>query len=145
LILIYYYYYYCYYYYHYYYHHHYSLPLLPLMIELEGPSRITPNDLAQSFTRVIGKPVRAVPVPRESWDALFRSQGMRNPEPRMRMLDGFNEGWIGFEGGGSKAIKGSTNAVDVMADLIANSQVLMSYNGDEDTRVSTSLIMTKTG
>ena len=93
------------------------------IVELEGPSRITPNDLAQSFTHVIGKPVRAVPVPRESWAALFRSQGMRNPEPRMRMLDGFNEGWIEFEGGRSKAIKGSTSAVDVIADLVANSQV----------------------
>jgi hypothetical protein len=36
-------------------------------------------------------------VPRESWETMFRSQGMKNPEPRMRMLDGFNEGWIEFE------------------------------------------------
>lgn len=93
------------------------------IVELEGPSRITPNDLAQYFASVIGKPVRAVPVPRESWAELFRTQGMRNPEPRMRMLDGFNEGWIEFEDGGSKAIKGSTNAVDVIADLVANAQV----------------------
>jgi NAD(P)H dehydrogenase (quinone) len=92
------------------------------IVELEGPSRITPNDLADSFARVIGKPVRAVPVPRESWAELFRSQGMRNPEPRMRMLDGFNEGWIEFEGDGSKAIKGSTTAIDVIADLVANIQ-----------------------
>ena len=44
------------------------------IVELEGPSRITPNDLAHYFARVIGKPVRAVPVPRESWAELFRSQ-----------------------------------------------------------------------
>ena len=93
------------------------------IVELEGPSRITPNELADSFACVIVKPVRAVPVPRESWAELFRSQGMRNPEPRMRMLDGFNEGWIEFEGGGSKAIKGSTNAIDVIADLIVSTQV----------------------
>jgi NAD(P)H dehydrogenase (quinone) len=92
------------------------------IVELEGPRRITPNDLADSFTRVIGKPVRAVPVPRESWTALFRSQGMKNPEPRMRMLDGFNEGWIEFEDGGNKAIKGSTNAVDVITALVTNIQ-----------------------
>lgn len=92
------------------------------IVELEGPRRITPNDLADSFARVIGKPVRAVSVPRESWAALFRSQGMRNPEPRMRMLDGFNEGWIEFEDGGSKTIKGSTTAIDVIADLVANTQ-----------------------
>ena len=92
------------------------------IVELEGPSRITPNDLADSFARVIGKPVRAVPVPRESWAELFRSQGMRNPEPRMRMLDDFNEGWIEFEDGGSKAIKGSTNALAVIAALVANTE-----------------------
>jgi NAD(P)H dehydrogenase (quinone) len=51
------------------------------IVELEGPSRVTPNDLADAFGRVIGKPVRAVPLPRESWDDLFRSQGMRNPGP----------------------------------------------------------------
>src|SRR5262249_8934202 len=73
------------------------------VVELEGPCRVTPNELAAAFASAIGKPVRAVPVPRESWDRLFRSQGMRNPGPRMRMLDGFNEGWIEFQDGGSHA------------------------------------------
>jgi len=66
--------------------------------------------------------VRAVPVPRESWDELFRSQGMTNPEPRIRMLDGFNEGWIEFQDRGSKAIKGRTNAAAVIAALVAGTQ-----------------------
>ena len=92
------------------------------VVELEGPCRVAPNDLADAFTRVIGKPVVAVPVPRESWDALFRSQGMRNPKPRMRMLDGFNEGWIEFRDGGSKAIKGRTNAITVIAGLVASTE-----------------------
>ena len=61
------------------------------VVELEGPSRVKPNDLADAFATVLGKPVRAVPVPRESWHELFTSQGMKNPVPRMRMLDGFNE------------------------------------------------------
>ena len=89
------------------------------VVELEGPCRVTPNDLADAFAGVIGTPVRAVPVPRESWDELFRSQGMSNPEPRMRMLDGFNESWIEFQDGGSKAIKGRTDAVAVIAALVA--------------------------
>jgi hypothetical protein len=38
----------------------------------------------------------------------------------MRMLDGFNEGWIEFEDGGSKAIKGSINAIDILAALVDN-------------------------
>jgi NAD(P)H dehydrogenase (quinone) len=92
------------------------------VVELEGPSRISPHDLADAFAQVIGKPVRAVPVPHESWDQLFRSQGMKHPEPRMRMLDGFNEGWIEFQDGGRKAIKGPTTAVAVVADLVATAR-----------------------
>jgi hypothetical protein len=38
--------------------------------------------------------------------ALFRSQGMTNPTPRIRMLDGFNEGWIEFENGEASSRKG---------------------------------------
>ncbi len=89
------------------------------VVELEGPSRVKPNDLADAFATVLGKPVRAVPVPRESWHELFTSQGMKNPVPRMRMLDGFNEGWIDFKNNGSKAIKGWTNPLDVIAAMIA--------------------------
>lgn len=89
------------------------------VVELEGPSRVSPHDLANAFAHVIGKPVRAVPVPRESWDQLFRSQGMKNPEPRMRMLDGFNGGWIEFQDGGRKAIKGHTTVDAIIADLVA--------------------------
>jgi hypothetical protein len=39
-------------------------------------------------------------------DTLFKSEGMKNSTPRMQMLDGFNEGWIDFEGGKSNSVKG---------------------------------------
>ncbi|MDB5828426.1 MAG: NmrA family transcriptional regulator, partial [Variovorax sp.] len=50
-------------------------------------------------------------------DALFRSQGMSNPTPRMRMLDGFNEGWIDFEHGPSATRKGTTTLDTVLRGL----------------------------
>jgi NAD(P)H dehydrogenase (quinone) len=87
--------------------------------ELEGPSRVSPDNLAAAFAGALGKPVRAVPVPRESWEQLFRSQGMKNPYPRIRMLDGFNENWITFGDQGSKTIKGSISARAVVAALVA--------------------------
>jgi NAD(P)H dehydrogenase (quinone) len=43
---------------------------------------------------------------------------MRNPIPRMQMLDGFNEGWIDFAGGGAHIRKGSTNIDQAVATLI---------------------------
>jgi NAD(P)H dehydrogenase (quinone) len=68
------------------------------VVELEGPDRVSPNDIAASFARLLNRSVRASVVPRNTWEELFRSQGMKNPTPRIRMLDGFNEGWIAFEG-----------------------------------------------
>jgi NAD(P)H dehydrogenase (quinone) len=99
------------------------------VVELEGPSRVSPDDLATAFTQALGRPVRAVPVARESWAALFRSQGMKNPEPRMRMLDGFNEGWIDFQDGGSSAIKGPTSASAVIADLVGRAEARTAPSG----------------
>jgi NAD(P)H dehydrogenase (quinone) len=92
------------------------------VVELEGPGRISPNDIAEAFASVMRTPVRAVAVPRDSWEVLFRSQGMKNPGPRMRMLDGFNEGWIEFEDRGNHAIKGSTTALAVVTALVANAE-----------------------
>ena len=89
------------------------------VVELEGPGRVTPDQLADAFASAMGRPVRALAVPRESWEGLFRAQGMRNPGPRMRMLDGFNEGWIDFQNGGRDTIKGRTSAADVIAALVA--------------------------
>ncbi len=89
------------------------------VVELEGPGSVSPDDLAGAFASALGKPVHAVPVLRETWDQLFRSQGMKNPHPRARMLDGFNEGWINFTDSGNTRMKGSTSAMSVIAELVA--------------------------
>jgi NAD(P)H dehydrogenase (quinone) len=88
------------------------------VVELEGPKRVTPNEIAATFTKLLGRPVRMEAVPRESWEALFRSQGMKNPIPRIRMLDGFNEGWIDFEYGEAVSRKGSVELEIVLKALI---------------------------
>jgi uncharacterized protein YbjT (DUF2867 family) len=88
------------------------------VVELEGPQRVTPNEIAAVFTRLVGRPVRMEAVPRESWEDLFRSQGMKNPIPRIRMLDGFNEGWIDFEGGEAGSQKGSVALESVLKALL---------------------------
>ena len=88
------------------------------VVELEGPVRITPHDIAGEFSRLLGHPVRAQVVPRETWEALFLSQGMQNSTPRIRMLDGFNEGWIEFERGAASSRKGTTRLESVLQALI---------------------------
>jgi len=89
------------------------------VVELEGPQRVTPNEIAAAFAKLLGRPVQMQSVPRNSWEELFRSQGMKNPLPRMQMLDGFNEGWIEFESGEAGSQKGSTNLEAVLKSLIS--------------------------
>ena len=88
------------------------------VVELEGPQRVTPNEIAAKFARLLGHPVKMEVVPRESWEALFVSQGMKNPTPRIRMLDGFNEGWIEFENGEAGSRKGKVALETVLRSLI---------------------------
>jgi NAD(P)H dehydrogenase (quinone) len=88
------------------------------VVELEGPKRVTPVDIADALGKALRRSVQAQAVPRDSWEGLFTSQGMVNPYPRIRMLDGFNEGWIEFEGGIKGSRKGEATAETVIRKLV---------------------------
>jgi uncharacterized protein YbjT (DUF2867 family) len=88
------------------------------IVELEGSRRVTPNDIAAGFSRLLGRDVRMEALPRETWEPLFISQGMKNPKPRIGMLDGFNEGWIEFEAKETGSTKGSVQLDTVLQSLI---------------------------
>lgn len=88
------------------------------VIELEGPRRYSALDIAHGFAAALGHPVSTEPVPRDTWKNLFHTQGMQNPDARMRMLDGFNEGWIDFENGRAGSLKAATTLESVLRDLV---------------------------
>jgi NAD(P)H dehydrogenase (quinone) len=90
--------------------------------ELEGPERYSANDVAAALAVALGNPVRSEIVPRPSWEELFRSQGMKNPILRIRMVDGFNEGWIEFESGQEGSRKGTTTLASALRSLVSNTQ-----------------------
>jgi NAD(P)H dehydrogenase (quinone) len=89
-----------------------------MVVELEGPHRVTPEEIAATFADLLGRPVRTDAVPRETWESLFQSQGMKNPAARIQMLDGFNEGWIEFESGEAGSRKGRVELRTVLNRLI---------------------------
>jgi NAD(P)H dehydrogenase (quinone) len=88
------------------------------VVELEGPKRISPQEIGASFAKILGHAVRVEAVPRETWQVLFESQGTLHPLPRIQMLDGFNEGWIDFEGGQAGTIKGKIELQTVLQELV---------------------------
>ena len=87
------------------------------IVELEGPRRVSPND-----RRCVRPRARAPGAsrgrPRDTWAGLFDRQQMRYPEPRMRMLDGFNEGWIDFASAPADVLKGNLDADAVLRTLV---------------------------
>ena len=89
------------------------------VVELEGPERYSANDVAAALGSALGTEVRNEAVPRSRWEELFRSQGMKNPSLRMRMLDGFNQGWIDFESGREGSRKGKIALTAALRSLVS--------------------------
>jgi NAD(P)H dehydrogenase (quinone) len=88
------------------------------IVELESRHRVAPIDMAAAFARILGREVRTEIVARETWHDLFAGQGMKNPTPRIQMLDGFNEGWIKFERNGTEYALGDTPFETAAAELV---------------------------
>jgi NAD(P)H dehydrogenase (quinone) len=88
------------------------------VVELEGAQRVSPNALAGAFAKVLAQPVRAEAVLRDRWESIFRAQGMKNPTPRIQMLEGFNAGWIDSPNRGANSRKGSIGIDQAIATLI---------------------------
>jgi len=85
------------------------------IIEIEGPRSYAPNDLAAILGSLLDKPVQAVAVPREQWNGNFESGVPGAAALRSEMLDGFNSGWIDFEGGTAEHVRGETQLEVVLA------------------------------
>ena len=89
-------------------------------IEVEGPERYSPSDIAEVFADLLRRTVRAVAVARKEWASFFESQGTAPDKtgPRIEMLDGFNSGWIDFEQSGNEHVFGNCSLRDVIARLL---------------------------
>lgn len=91
------------------------------VVELEGKERVSPDGVAAAFSRALGRLVRAEAVPRGEWERLFAEQSMNNPQPRIPMIEGFNEGWIDFIGANPDHRKGMTGIETAIAALVERS------------------------
>jgi len=90
-------------------------------IEVGGPRRYSPQDIAAAFSAALGKPVEPVIVPRDTWKAMFVAQGTEEirTAPRIEMLDAFNSGWIDFGIPGTEKFTGTTELDTVIRALCA--------------------------
>ena len=106
------------------------------IVEIEGPSRVTPLDIAKTFSKLLSKEVKVEAVARDKWESIFIAQGTTNPLPRIQMLNGFNEGWIEFQNGGANSIKGKVLLDTVIQQLLAQKQLLTTQQSSTITYAS---------
>ncbi len=80
------------------------------VIELEGPRRYAPHDVATAFAAALGRSVTAQALPPSEWGAVYLSWGLTPPSAQAmaEMLNGFNTGWISYEGSEADTIHGAT-------------------------------------
>jgi len=58
----------------------------------------SPNDVANAFSKVLGKEVTAVPVPEDQWMEIFKTfSSRRNAEAYVEMTQAVNSGFVTFE------------------------------------------------
>ncbi len=86
-------------------------------IEFEGPKAYSMNEAAAVFTKVLGRPVEAMLVPREARKAMYEQFGIAPgaSETMVEMADGFNSGLVAFAGGdGVEHMQGTTTLEEVL-------------------------------
>jgi uncharacterized protein YbjT (DUF2867 family) len=91
---------------------------LDRVVEIEGPNRYSPDDVALELSSLLSRPVRARSVARDTWPERFRQEGSTETAQRVAMLDGFNSGWIDFEGSPIEKKVGETPLRTVLEQLV---------------------------
>ena len=84
---------------------------------VELGSRFSPDDLAQAMSKVVGRTVKARPVPREAWTSTLEFMGLPpgSTGPIEELNDGINSGWIDHGVIGTESIAGTTTPDEFFA------------------------------
>jgi len=78
---------------------------------------VSPNETAEAISKVLGKEIKAVPVPEDQWiGILSHSNSPKNAESLAEMFKGFNSGHIKFET--EEQIAGKITIEDFMREAL---------------------------
>ena len=90
----------------------------PRYVELEGPRRYTPEDVAPAFSAALGKPVQLVPVPPEGVVPSLRDVGFSDQLAALYrdMVVGIASGHVDFEG--KDIVKGRVTLEETVRKLV---------------------------
>jgi len=89
------------------------------ILELSGPTDVTPNEVAATVSKILAKPVKLVEAPLAAVVPTFTSFGVSSDVASLfqGMYEGFIAGRIPFEGGKAEARRGTTSLEETLKKL----------------------------
>lgn len=90
------------------------------ILELEGPARYAPNQVAAIVAELLGRDVRCLDVPFEAQEAQLTSFGFSAAVAALfrEMNEGIASGHVDFEGGAATHLEGTRSLKETLADLL---------------------------
>jgi NAD(P)H dehydrogenase (quinone) len=91
------------------------------IVSIEGPRRISVNEIAATLGELSGQPIRAHALPREAWTPTLLRAGLSENHARLitDLYDVYNAGRIDVESGRSERRFGTTELRAVFASLLS--------------------------
>lgn len=91
------------------------------IVNLIGPRAYAPTDAAAAFAELLGRPVEAVPVPRDAWHTALTDAGLGEDYAAeiVRMTDAINAGTMPYEPGVGETLRGTVTLREALAGLLA--------------------------
>lgn len=91
----------------------------PRIVSVEGPRRISANDVAAALCGVFERNVTAVELPRDEWEATLQRAGLSPKHTRLitELYDTHNAGKIDFESGNTERRFGATELAEALAAM----------------------------
>jgi NAD(P)H dehydrogenase (quinone) len=89
------------------------------IVNLKGPAEYSPQDAAQALGELLGKPVSAVPTPREEWEPGLVAAGLSESHARelAGLYDAMNAGRVAFQEVGETR-RGSVTLKEALTALL---------------------------
>jgi NAD(P)H dehydrogenase (quinone) len=90
------------------------------IVSVEGPVRVSANDVAQAISHACKRPVEAVALPRDRWAATLAQGGLnaRHAQLIVDLFDAHNAGRIDVEAGVSERAFGTTALHEAIAAML---------------------------
>jgi NAD(P)H dehydrogenase (quinone) len=94
----------------------------PHVVSVEGPVRVSANDVAQSIQNASGRPVKALALPRGEWERTLARAGLSDQHAQLiiKLFEVHNAGHIDVEANAGERAFGTTSLDSAVAAMLVS-------------------------